>query len=197
MNLFAKSDEMKRLAVFVSGSGTNMERIATFFTEKKSAEIALVLCNNPQAGAIQRANRLGIPIVMVDKTTMYHTDEVVKLLLSLNIDLIVLAGFLWLVPQNLLRAFPRKIVNIHPALLPAYGGKGMYGQKVHEAVIAANEAYSGISIHYVNEKYDEGAIIFQKKFALNPDETPASLAQRIHQLEYAHFPEVIESLLQK
>ncbi len=188
---------MKQLAVFVSGSGTNMERIANYFAENKTAEIAVVVCNNPQAGAIQRAKRLGIPLMMIDRAMMYRSDDLVNQLEKLQIDLIVLAGFLWLIPQNLLQAFPNRIVNIHPALLPDYGGKGMYGEKVHQAVIAAKETYSGITIHFVNEQYDAGAVIFQEKFALHPDETAASLAQRIHQLEYAHFPRVIESLLEK
>ena len=188
---------MKQLAVFVSGSGTNMERIATYFAENQKANIALVVCNNAQAGAIERAKRLGIPLLLIDKTTMYQSDELVNQLRRLQIDLVVLAGFLWLIPQNLLDAFPNRIVNIHPALLPAYGGKGMYGEKVHQAVIAAKEQYSGITIHFVNEQYDAGAVIFQAKFELHPGETPDSLAQRIHHLEYANYPKVIETLLEK
>jgi phosphoribosylglycinamide formyltransferase 1 len=186
---------MKRMVIFASGSGTNMERIASVFASDSEIEIALVVCNKLGAGVIARAEKAGIPVRMIDKAYFYDSDKLTKELLSLKTDLIVLAGFLWLVPKHLLASFPGRIINIHPALLPKFGGKGMYGEKVHEAVIAANEKQSGITIHYVNEQYDSGDIIFQKAFELHPDETPQTLAQRIHSLEYKHFPEVIEHLL--
>ena len=186
---------MKKIAIFASGSGTNMERIASFFAENRNVEVSLVVCNNPIAGVIQRAERLGIPVEMIDRKSFYDTDSLTQKLKFLKIDLVVLAGFLWLVPNHLLKTFPDRIINIHPALLPSYGGKGMYGEKVHQAVIAAKERFSGITIHYVNEQYDEGAVIFQQKIELAPDETPESLASRIHELEYRHFPQVIDRLL--
>lgn len=186
---------MKRIVIFASGSGTNMERIAEWFAGNKSVEISLVVCNKPGAGVIARAARFGIPVEMIDKESFYSTGSLTEKLCLIQTDLIVLAGFLWLVPQSLLEAFPRKIINIHPALLPSYGGKGMYGMRVHEAVVSAKEPYSGITIHHVNEHYDEGDVIFQAKIALNEGETALSLAARIHELEYRHFPEVIESLL--
>lgn len=186
---------MKRMVIFASGSGTNMERIAAVFASDPEIEIALVLCNRPGAGVIARAAKAGIQVRMIDRASFYETDELTQELLSLKTDLIVLAGFLWLVPQHLLSAFPGRIINIHPALLPKFGGKGMYGEKVHEAVVSAGEKVSGITIHFVNEHYDSGDIIFQKAFELHPDETPSSLAQRIHSLEYEHFPKVIEQLL--
>lgn len=183
---------MKNIAIFVSGSGTNMERIATYFASNRDINVVLVLCNNPQAGAIERAKRLNIPLQLIDKA-YFKSEEIVENLKNQQIDLLVLAGFLWLVPSLLIKNFP--IINIHPALLPNYGGKGMYGAKVHEAVVQAKEPYSGITIHYVNEHYDEGAIIFQQKVKLETNETPDSLAQKIHELEYSYFPEVIEKIL--
>jgi phosphoribosylglycinamide formyltransferase-1 len=183
---------MKNIAVFVSGSGTNMERIATYFASNENVNIVLVLCNNPQAGAIERTKRLHIPLQLIDKS-YFKSEKIVEDLKKHQIDFIVLAGFLWLVPSLLIKNFP--IINIHPALLPNYGGKGMYGSKVHEAVVQAKEPYSGITIHYVNEHYDEGTIIFQKKIKLDLDETPGSLARKIHELEYAYFPKVIEKIL--
>jgi phosphoribosylglycinamide formyltransferase 1 len=186
---------MKRMVIFASGSGTNMERIASVFASDSEIEITLVICNKPGAGVIARAEKAGIPVRMIDRASFYETDKLTLELLSLKTDLIVLAGFLWLVPQHLLSAFPGRIINIHPALLPKYGGKGMYGEKVHEAVVSAGEKESGITIHFVNEHYDSGDIIFQKAFKLHPDETPATLVQRIHTLEYEHFPKVIEQLL--
>lgn len=185
---------MKRLAIFVSGNGTNMERIATYFKDNKEVEIAIVYCNNPLAGAIERAKRLDIPTKIIDRE-QFRSDGFVHELKQKQIDLIVLAGFLWLIPSKIVVAFANQIINIHPALLPNYGGKGMYGEKVHEAVVAAKEEFSGITIHYVNENYDEGATIFQANVALSENETPDTLAKKIHQLEYEYFPKVIETLL--
>lgn len=185
---------MKRLAVFVSGGGTNLQRIAEYFAPNQDVEIACVVSNNKDAYANQRAKNLGIPLLLVEKT--YFTGDLfVERMKSLDIDLIVLAGFLWLIPQRLIEAFPNKIINIHPALLPKYGGKGFYGHHVHEAVVAAHEKESGITVHYVNEHYDSGNIIFQAKVALSETDTPDDVAAKIHVLEQEKFPLVIEKLL--
>ena len=187
---------MKRLAVFVSGGGTNLQRIAEYFAPNPEVEIACVVSNNKDAYANQRAKNLGIPLQIIDRQR-FNDVEFTKELQSLNIDLIVLAGFLWLIPQHLVYAFPNKIINIHPALLPKYGGKGFYGHHVHEAVVAAHEQESGITIHYVNEHYDSGSIIFQTKVALSRNDTPDDIAAKIHVLEQMNFPVVIENLLFK
>lgn len=186
---------MKNLVVFVSGSGTNMENLARYFAASTVARVRLVVCNNPAAGAIARAERLGIPVLMITRADFAQPDLLIEKLRTQQADMLILAGFLWLLPPGLIRAFSGKIVNIHPALLPAYGGKGMYGMRVHEAVIAAGEKQSGITIHYVNEQYDQGEIIFQASLEIPPEESPESLARRIHELEYQYFPRVVESLL--
>ena len=185
---------MKRLSIFVSGNGTNLQRIAEYFADNKDVEIVNVVCNNPKAYSIERAKKLGIPLRMITREE-FKSETFVEEMRSLHIDLIVLAGFLWKIPENLVKAFPKKIVNIHPALLPKYGGKGFYGEHVHEAVVAAKEAFSGITIHYVDEVYDNGEIILQAYVALSEKETPDSLAAKIHQLEQAYFPVVIEQIL--
>ena len=185
---------MKRLSIFVSGNGTNLQRIAEYFTNNPEVEIANVVCNNPKAYSIERAKKLGIPLRMITKQD-FNSEAFVQELQSLDIDLIVLAGFLWKVPEALIKAFPKRIVNIHPALLPKYGGKGFYGEHVHEAVVTAKEAQSGITVHYVNEIYDSGEIILQARVALDEKETPDSLAAKIHQLEQAYFPVAIEQVL--
>ena len=185
---------MKRLSIFVSGNGTNLQRIAEYFADNKNVEIVNVVCNNPKAYSIERAKNLGIPLRMITKQD-FNSEAFIKELESLDIDLIVLAGFLWKLPENLVKAFPKKIVNIPPALLPKYGGKGFYGEHVHEAVVAAKEAQSGITVHYVNELYDSGEIILQARVSLDENETPDSLAAKIHQLEQAYFPVAIEQVL--
>ena len=185
---------MKRLSIFVSGNGTNLQRIAEYFLEDRDIKIENVVCNNPNAYAIERAKKLDIPVRMITKQD-FNSDAFIKELQDLGIDLIVLAGFLWKLPENLVKAFPKKIVNIHPALLPKYGGKGFYGEHVHEAVVAAKEAQSGITVHYVNELYDSGQIILQARVSLDENETPDSLAAKIHQLEQAYFPVAIEQVL--
>lgn len=187
---------MKKIAIFASGNGSNAEHISRYFLDKKTAEVCLILTNNPNAGVLTRARKLKIPAVVFSKEEFLHSDKIINLLLAYEIDFIVLAGFLWLVPLNILQTFRNRIVNIHPALLPKYGGKGMYGERVHEAVIASGDSKSGISIHYVNEKYDEGQIIFQAEVAVEPTDTPDSLASKIHELEYAHFPVVIEKVIE-
>ena len=185
---------MKRLSIFVSGNGTNLQRIAEYFKGNPEVEIANVVCNNPQAYAIERAKNLGIPVRMITKAE-FNSPEFTQEMADLQLDLIVLAGFLWKVPASLIQAYPHRIVNIHPALLPKYGGKGFYGEHVHEAVVAAKEAFSGITIHYVNEIYDNGEIVLQAYTALEPGETPDSLAAKIHRLEQAYFPVAIEQLI--
>lgn len=186
---------MKKIALFASGSGSNVENIANHFASNKNVKIEIVLCNNPQAFVLERANNLKIDSKLFTRSEFYDNDSISQLLLSKEIDLIVLAGFLWLVPEHLVKAFPNKIVNIHPALLPNYGGKGMYGQHVHEAVIKNKESKSGITIHYVNEKYDEGSPIFQAEVSITNEDTAETLAKKIHALEYKHFPLVIEKIL--
>lgn len=187
---------MKRLSIFVSGGGTNLQRIAEYFSTNPNVKIECVVCNNSNAYAVERAKRLNITVKMVNKV-QFEDEQLSRDLLNMKIDLIVLAGFLWLLPKHLINSFPNKIINIHPALLPNYGGKGFYGEHVHEAVVAAHEKYSGITIHYVNESYDKGDVIFQAKVALVEGETPDSLAAKIHKLEYQYYPEVIEKLLLK
>ncbi|HAR20820.1 MAG TPA: phosphoribosylglycinamide formyltransferase [Cytophagales bacterium] len=185
----------KKIAFFASGSGSNVENIVLYFREKEIAAQFLVLCNNPNAYVLQRADKLGIESIVFDKKALTESGEVLRQLQAFNPDLIVLAGFLWLMPASFVQAFPNRIVNIHPALLPKYGGKGMYGMRVHEAVVANNEKESGITIHYVNEHYDEGAYICQVTCAIAPHDSPEDVAQKVHQLEYAHFPKTIAALL--
>jgi phosphoribosylglycinamide formyltransferase 1 len=186
---------MKNIAIFASGSGSNAERIWEHFQHSDVAQVRKIFTNNPKAGVIARAERLQVPCRVFDREEFYATKNLLSELQEDKIDLIVLAGFLWLFPTYLIQEFPERVINIHPALLPHYGGKGMYGAKVHQAVVAASEKESGITIHYVNEHYDEGAIIFQAKCQLEKDETPETLAQKIHQLEYQHFPIIIEKII--
>jgi len=188
---------MTRIAIFASGSGSNAERITTYFADKESVSIEIFLSNNPSAGVIERGLRLGIPTVLFDKKTFSNTNKIVNLLQKQKIDLIILAGFLWLIPENLVSAFPNKIINIHPALLPKYSGKGMWGHFVHEAVVEAGEKESGITIHFVNERYDEGKVIFQAKCEVVPTDTPEEVARKVQALEHIHFPEVIEKIIAK
>ena len=185
---------MKRIAIFASGNGSNAENIA-WYLKKTSNEVALILSNKKDAYVLERAKKLGIKHLSFDRALFTKTTEILKILENNQIDLIVLAGFLWLVPEYLIKAYPNRIINIHPALLPKFGGKGMFGAHVHEAVIAKKETVSGITIHYVSERYDEGAVIFQAECKVEPNDTPDSLAAKIHELEYKHFPEQIEKLL--
>jgi phosphoribosylglycinamide formyltransferase 1 len=185
----------KRIVILASGSGTNAEAIAGHFKPGANAKVTLIMSNRQDAYVLERAKKRNIPAICFSRTDFYETDFVLNRLKEENPTLIVLAGFLWLLPQNIIHNFPGRIINIHPALLPKYGGKGMYGSKVHEAVIAGGEKESGITIHYVNEKYDEGDIIFQASCPVLPGDMPETLAQRIHELEHRHFPQVIEKLL--
>ena len=187
---------MKKLILFASGNGSNAERIVTYFRENQLAEVVLILTNNPKAGVIERAERLDVPCMLFDRKDFYETSYILELLEREQPDLIVLAGFLWKCPENIIARFPNKIVNIHPSLLPKYGGKGMYGMHVHEAVIAAGEQESGITIHYINEHYDEGAINYQERVVITTGDTPEHLAEKVHELEYRAFPLIIKQLLQ-
>ena len=186
---------MKRIAIFASGSGTNTQAIIEYFINKKNVEISLVLSNRKSAYVLERAKTFGIKAIYFNKNELYKSTLISDLLQENHIDLIVLAGFLLLVPANLITLFPNRIINIHPALLPKYGGKGMYGMKVHESVIENSESESGISIHYVNRKYDEGELIFQSKCKVENFDNPESLAEKIHKLEHKHYPKIIEEVL--
>ena len=185
---------MKRIVVFASGSGSNAENITKFFKHNRTAKVTQVLCNNKKAKVFERCEKLNVTCTYFDKSDFIDTDVVLNILKN-NADFIVLAGFLWKIPSKIINAFPNKIINIHPALLPKYGGKGMYGMNVHKAVAANNEYETGITIHYVNENYDEGAIIFQAKTALEQSDTPENIANKIHVLEQQYFPRVIEDVI--
>lgn len=192
-----ESARKKKIIIFASGSGTNAENIIKFFQKSNNIEVVAVLSNRRSAGVLKKAHDLNVKALLFDKESFYHSHDVLNILKDMDPDLIVLAGFLWLFPSEIIREFPDKIINIHPALLPKYGGKGMYGSKVHESVISEKEKESGITIHYVNDKYDEGQTIFQAKTSINEHDTPESLAGRIHELEYKHFPEIIQQLLEE
>jgi len=187
----------KRIAIFASGSGSNAQKIMEHFKRNSEAEVVLILTNNPQAYVLQRADNFEIPSHIFSRQEFYDTDNVIRLLKNLQVDLIVLAGFLWLVPPSLLKAFPNRIINLHPALLPKFGGKGMYGDHVHNAVLASGEEESGITIHFVNENFDEGEILHQSRFKIEPGDTLEMLKFKGQQLEHQNFPRVIESLLKK
>ena len=167
------------------------------FKRSKDAEVALVLSNRADAYVLQRADNFEVPTHVFTYEEFYHSNSVLQLLQNLKIDLIVLAGFLWLVPENIIENYPKRIINLHPALLPKYGGKGMYGSKVHEAVIANGEKETGITIHYVNDRFDEGEIIYQSRCEVDKNDNVESLAYKVHQLEHTHLPKIIEDLLKK
>ncbi len=185
---------MKKIAIFASGEGTNAERIIRYFSQNDNIKVVLLVSNKEEAGAIIRAKSMNIDAFSLTSSE-FSTDIINTLLIRYDIDFIVLAGFLLRISSNILHTFPNKIINIHPSLLPKFGGKGMYGLKVHASVIEAMEKESGITIHYVNEKYDEGNIIFQAKCNVLEDDTPESLAVRVHRLEYEFYPQIIEKLL--
>ncbi|MET0243191.1 MAG: phosphoribosylglycinamide formyltransferase [Flavitalea sp.] len=187
---------MKQIAVFASGAGSNAKKIIEHFRNSEIAEIALIVCNKPGAGVLTIAEENGIPTLIIEKEQFFRGDAYLPELEKHDIDFIVLAGFLWKVPVELVNAYPSLIINIHPALLPKYGGKGMYGNNVHQAVILAGEEESGISIHYVNEVYDEGEMILQVTCPVFENDTPESLAARIHGLEHANYPTVIQHLIE-
>lgn len=184
---------MKRIAIFASGSGTNAQKIIEYFSASKEIFVDSLWSNNENAYALIRAEKLGIETYTFDSDEFYRSNEILDKLYDHRIDIIVLAGFLWLVPRNLTELFT--VINIHPALLPKYGGKGMYGMNVHKAVLDAKDKESGITIHQVNQEYDKGKIIFQATCPVLPDDTPETLANRIHDLEHLHYPRVIEEIL--
>ncbi len=186
---------MKRIVIFASGSGSNAENLIEFFHNSDNASVIQVLTNNPHAKVLERAKRLKVSALSFNKIALSQTHDVLNILKASRPDLIVLAGFLWKFPENILKAFPNMVINVHPALLPKYGGKGMYGMHVHEAIVANKETETGITIHYVNEHYDEGAIIFQAKCNLMPSDSAQDVANKIHKLEMEHFPKVVASLL--
>ncbi|MCK9300634.1 MAG: phosphoribosylglycinamide formyltransferase [Bacteroidales bacterium] len=183
-----------RLAIFASGSGSNAENIVHYFAGRADVEIVLFLSNKKNAYVLERGQKLKIASFAFEKTEM-EEGHILKLLQDKQVSFIVLAGYLQIIPKEIIRAYPNKIINIHPALLPKFGGKGMYGDRVHEAVIQAGEKESGITIHYVNEHYDQGAIIFQASCPVLASDTTKELAQRIHELEYFHYPRLIDKLL--
>jgi len=185
----------KNIAIFASGEGTNAQRIIDHFQHSDSARVALVVSNKADANVLNRAAKAGIPTYVTNRSGFYEGTETIERLKAANTDLIVLAGFLWMIPDALIKAFPGRILNIHPALLPKFGGKGMYGMNVHRAVIEAKEKESGISIHYVNEHYDEGEIIAQHTCGISENDSPEQLAQKIRELEHEFFPVVIEKVV--
>lgn len=186
---------MTIIAVFASGAGSNAEKIIQHFKAHLSIRVGLIVCNRPGAGALTIAAQENIPVLMVEKERFFQGDAYLPLLREHRIGFIVLAGFLWKVPEVLVTAFPRRIVNIHPALLPRHGGKGMYGARVHAAVKEAGDPETGITIHYVDEHYDNGDIIFQTSCPVEPADDPESLAEKVHKLEHRYFPKIIEEVI--
>lgn len=185
---------MIRIIIFASGSGTNAENIIRYFSDSSKIEITAVFSNKKGAKVLERANKYNIKTKVFSRKEFYETENILEYLKK-EADLIVLAGFLWKIPEEIIKYFPNKIINIHPALLPNYGGKGMYGMHIHKAVVENKESKTGITIHYVNENYDEGAVIFQKEVALNRSDTPEIVAEKIHILEQENFPRVIEEVV--
>lgn len=188
---------MKHLTIFASGTGSNAQKIIDYFKPGSEVNIGLIVCNKPQAGVVAIAEKENIPLLLIEKEHFFRGDAYLPELQKASTDLIVLAGFLWKIPQPLIDAFPRRIINIHPALLPKYGGRGMYGQYVHESVLNAGEVESGITVHYVDEHYDNGDVIFQTACPIIEGDTPETLARRIHQLEHLHYPRVVEEVLKE
>lgn len=186
---------MKKIAVFASGNGTNAENLIRYFQKHPSAKVVAVFSNNPRAGVIQKAEALGVACEQFDRQQFTQVNDILHKLKYYGVDLIVLAGFLWKIPSRMIKEYPKRIINIHPALLPDFGGKGMYGKRVHEAVLQSGKTQSGITIHLVNEQYDKGEIIFQAKTGVEKTDTADDLANKIHRLEYKYFPKVIEQYL--
>ena len=186
--------QAKRIAIFASGRGSNALRMIDYF-KGTPISVALIVCNNPQAEVLKQAEKANVPALLINREEFYKSDLVLKRLQHEKIDLIVLAGFLWMIPGNILDTFKKRMINIHPALLPKFGGKGMYGAKVQQAVIDSKEKETGITIHYVNEHYDEGEIILQKKCEVTLNDTPETLAQKVHALEHEYYPKIVEQLI--
>jgi phosphoribosylglycinamide formyltransferase 1 len=188
---------LKKIAVFASGSGSNAEKIFEYFKDHQNAEVSLLLTNKKDAFVIERAKKYNIPVITFDRKMFYDSEEVIEVLKANEISLLVLAGFLWLIPSKLVDEFDKKIINIHPALLPRYGGKGMYGMNVHNAIVEAGETESGITIHFVNHHYDEGNIIFQKTCTILSTDTPEDVAKKVQILEHKFYPLIIEEIVKK
>ena len=188
---------LKRIIIFASGAGSNAQAIISYFNNSDFAKVELIVCNKPGAGVITVAEKENIPVLIIEKKRFFEGDGYLPDFNNVKPDLLVLAGFLWKVPQQLIKAYRGKIINIHPALLPKYGGKGMYGQYVHESVLNAGEMESGITIHQVDEQYDNGDVVFQTACPILENDTPDALASRIHKLEHYYYPRVIENLLKK
>jgi len=186
---------MKKIAIFASGAGSNAAKIIEHFQYNPEIKVSLIVCNKPGAGVLDIAGRAGIPTLLIEKENFFRGSAYLDELGEYGIDFIVLAGFLWKIPVALVKAYRGRIINIHPALLPKYGGKGMYGRFVHEAVVEAKETHTGITIHYVDEFYDHGQTIFQEKVEVSPDDTPEMVAQKVHRLEHEHFPRIIEAVV--
>ena len=186
---------MKNIAIFATGSGSNAQKIMEHFKDSKVAQVRLVISNKKTAGVLEKAAAYQVPTLLINREEFYKTENILEELDAHQIDYVVLAGFLWLMPSYLVKHYENQVVNIHPALLPKYGGKGMYGMNVHRAVHAAKEKESGMSIHLVNEKYDDGALLFQAKCEIEPTDTPEIIAQKVLALEHRHYPEVIEQLI--
>lgn len=189
------STSIRNIVLFASGSGSNVENIYNYFREEPRIRIVGVLCNRTDAGVIERCKRLKIPLYCFNREAFREENGLLALLTGLKPDLIVLAGFLWKIPESFILQFPQQLINIHPALLPKYGGKGMYGSHVHQAVSNSGDIKTGITIHWVNSAYDEGGIILQKQVTIEAGENPENIASKVHQLEYTHYPEVIAGLL--
>ncbi len=186
---------MQQIAIFASGAGSNAQKLIDYFHAHPHIKISLVLCNKPDAGVLTIAHNANIPVLLIEKEKFFRGDGYSNELMKLGIHYIVLAGFLWKIPEALLKSFPKKIINIHPALLPNYGGKGMYGEFVHQAVITNKEKESGITIHYVDEHYDHGAIIFQARCWIEKTDSAKQLAQKIHLLEHEYYPKIVEATI--
>ena len=185
---------VKRIIFFASGSGTNVENIIKYFHSNKAVEITLILTNNPNAGVVRRAKKMKKPLMLFSKRELLD-QSLLKKITTINPDLIILAGFLLKIPKEFIKAFPKKIINIHPAILPKFGGKGMYGNRIHQSVKDAGEKKTGITIHFVNEYFDQGEIIFQASVNVACDDSVEEIADKVHQLEYAHYPKLINKLL--
>lgn len=186
-----------RIAIFASGTGTNADKIMTHFSDLPGSDVVLILSNRPDAGVLQYAEKHGVATLVFDRPTFYQSESVLEALQAAQVDWVVLAGFLWLVPEYLIHAYPKRIINIHPALLPDFGGKGMFGSHVHEAVAKAGIEQTGITIHYVNAKYDDGAIIFQATCVIEKGDQPNDIAAKVHKLEHRYFPKVLENLIRQ
>ena len=195
MSSEASSQPKTRIAIFASGSGSNALKFMETFADHPSIEVSLIVANKPDAGVLKHAAKFHVPSIVITKRLLSQEDLMMPVFRTFGIDFIVLAGFLLMIPEYLVRSFNDRMVNIHPALLPKYGGKGMYGMNVHNAVRDANEQYSGITIHWVNEHYDEGGIIAQYKVELSPDDEPSDIARKVQVLEHEYYPKVVESVI--